>query len=60
MNDENGDFRDYQQGFYNTVNQIHSIPEEVPITIWVADNSHEQIGLRYVLYLLRNKIMTSK
>lgn len=48
-------FQDYQQGFYNTVNQIHSIPENVPITIWVADNSHEQTGLRYVLYLLKNK-----
>jgi hypothetical protein len=55
MNDEGGDFQDYQQGFYNTINQINSIPEGVPITIWVADNSHEQTGLRYVLYLLRNK-----
>jgi len=55
MNDEDGDVQDYQQGFYNTVNQINSIPENVPITIWVADNSHEQTGLRYVLYLLKNK-----
>ncbi|WP_084780178.1 DUF1835 domain-containing protein [Bacillus massilinigeriensis] len=55
VNDEDGDFQDYQQGLYNTVNQIHSIPENVPITIWVADNSHEQTGLRFVLYLLRNK-----
>lgn len=55
MNDEDGDFQDYQQWFYNTVNQIHSIPVNVPITIWVADNSHEQTGLRYVLYLLRDK-----
>ncbi|RKJ43076.1 DUF1835 domain-containing protein, partial [Butyricicoccus sp. 1XD8-22] len=55
MNDEYDDFQEYQQGFYNTVNQINYIPKNVPITIWVADNSHEQIGLRYVLYLLRNK-----
>ena len=55
MNDEDGAFQDYQQGFYHTVNQIKSIPEDVPITIWVADNSHEQTGLRYVLYLLKNK-----
>lgn len=48
-------FQDYQQGFYNTVNQINSVPDNVPITIWVADNTHEQTGLRYVLYLLRNK-----
>lgn len=55
IHDEDGDFQDYQQGFYNTVNQINSIPENVPITIWVADNSHEQTGFRYVLYLLRNQ-----
>ena len=54
INDEDGDFQDYKQGFYNTVNQINTIPENMPITIWVADNSHEQTGLRYVLYLLRN------
>ncbi|MFB6468210.1 DUF1835 domain-containing protein [Cytobacillus sp. Hz8] len=55
VNDEDDDFQDYQQGFYNTINQINSVPDNVPITIWVADNSHEQTGLRYVLYLLRNK-----
>lgn len=55
MNDEDDDFQDYQQGFYNTVNQINSVPDNVPITLWVADNTHEQTGLRYVLYLLRNK-----
>ena len=55
MNDEDGDFQDYQQGFYNTVNEINFIPENVPITIWVADNSHEQTGMRYVLYLLKDK-----
>ncbi|USK56002.1 DUF1835 domain-containing protein [Cytobacillus solani] len=56
MNDENDDFRDYQKKFYETINQIISIPEDVPITIWVAENSHEQTGLRYVLHLLKNKI----
>ncbi|MFK5707552.1 DUF1835 domain-containing protein [Lysinibacillus boronitolerans] len=55
MHDEDGDFQDYQQEFYNTVNQINSIPENVPITVWVADNAHEQIGLRFVLYLLQSK-----
>jgi Domain of unknown function (DUF1835)/Protein of unknown function len=56
MNDENDDFRDYQQRFYKTVNRIHTIPADVPITIWVAENAHEQTGLRYVLHLLKNKI----
>ncbi len=56
MNDEDDDFQVYQQGFYKTVHEITSIPENVPITIWVADNAHEQTGLRFVLYLLRNKM----
>ncbi|MFE8695985.1 DUF1835 domain-containing protein [Cytobacillus sp. FJAT-53684] len=60
MNDENDDFRDYQQRFYETVNQIHSIPADVPITIWVAENAHEQTGLRYAMHLLRNKITDIK
>ena len=28
INNEYGDFQDYQQGFYSTVNQINSIPRE--------------------------------
>ena len=56
MNDGHDDFQDYQQGFYNTIYEITSIPVNVPITIWVADNAHEQTGLRFVLYLLRNKM----
>jgi hypothetical protein len=56
MNDEYEDFQDYKQGFQQTVHQILSIPEELPITIWVAENSHEQTGLRYVLHLLKNKM----
>ncbi|MED3572625.1 DUF1835 domain-containing protein [Cytobacillus praedii] len=55
MNDEHDDFRDYQKKFYETMDQIVSIPEDVPITIWVAENAHEQTGLRYVLHLLKNK-----
>jgi hypothetical protein len=56
MTSEYDDFQDYQKKFYETINQINSIPEDVPITIWVAENSHEQTGLRYVLYILKNKI----
>lgn len=55
MNDEYDDFPEYQQAFYRTIDQINSIPVNMPITIWVANNSHEQIGLRFVLYLLQNK-----
>lgn len=56
MNDEHDDFRDYQKKFYETLDQIDSIPEDVPITIWVAENAHEQTGLLYVLHILKNKM----
>ncbi|MBP2243272.1 hypothetical protein J2Z40_003871 [Cytobacillus eiseniae] len=55
MNDEMDEFRDYQQRFTETVHQINSIPADRPITIWVADNAHEQTGLRFVMHLLKNK-----
>ncbi|MEH6944619.1 DUF1835 domain-containing protein [Bacillus sp. JJ722] len=55
INDEYDGYQDYMKRFQQTKNQINSIPEGVPITIWVADNSHEQTGLRYVLHLLKNK-----
>lgn len=53
MNDEYGEFYEYKQKFQKTINQITSIPEAVPITIWIAENAHEQTGLRYVLNLLK-------
>ncbi len=55
VSDEFGGFPDYKQDFQKTVEQILSIQEGEPITIWVADNAHEQTGLRYVLYLFKNK-----
>ena len=53
-NDENEDFH-YKKEFRKSVNQINTIQDAVPIIIWIADNSHEQTGLRYVLHLLKNK-----
>ena len=35
--------------------QIHSIPKDVPIYIWVCENAHEQTGLLFVLFLLRER-----
>ncbi|WP_110926426.1 DUF1835 domain-containing protein [Bacillus massiliglaciei] len=55
ITDEHGDFKEQQQRFFQTVHEIDSIPGDVPITIWAADNADEQTGLRFVLYLLRNK-----
>ncbi|WP_430413743.1 DUF1835 domain-containing protein [Lederbergia citrea] len=52
MNDE---FDEYKLRFEKTINEIKSIPEGVPITIWIADNAHEQTGLRYVMHLLKGK-----
>lgn len=53
MNDE--DFQDYINRFQGSVSQINAIQTGVPITIWIADSSHEQTGLRYALHLLKNK-----
>lgn len=48
------EFDDHQQEWNETLGQINTIPEEESITIWVADNAHEQVGLRLVVYLLKN------
>jgi hypothetical protein len=46
----------YTHCFQNTLNEIHSIPSDVPVTIWAGENAHEQTGLRFVLYLLNEKV----
>ncbi|MEH7352949.1 DUF1835 domain-containing protein [Neobacillus drentensis] len=55
INDEYGEFQEYKQSFQKTIDQILSIPEGLPITIWTADNAHEQIGLRFGLHLLKER-----
>lgn len=55
INDEYGEFQEYKQSFQKTIDQILSIPEGLPITIWTADNAHEQTGLRFVLHLLKER-----
>ncbi|WP_374722893.1 DUF1835 domain-containing protein [Peribacillus tepidiphilus] len=55
ITDEYDEFPDYKQRFEKAINQINSIPEGVHITIWTSDNAHEQIGMRYVLHLLKGK-----
>ncbi|MBO1513562.1 DUF1835 domain-containing protein [Metabacillus bambusae] len=55
ITDEYDEFLDYKKGFEKTINQINSIPEGVHITIWTSDNAHEQTGLRFVVYLLKEK-----
>ena len=55
INNEFGEFQEYKQSFQKTIDQILSIPEGLPITIWTADNAHEQIGLRFVVHLLKER-----
>ncbi|WP_431026834.1 DUF1835 domain-containing protein [Lysinibacillus sp. LZ02] len=46
---------DYQHKFANTLRQMEDIPHHTPIYIWYGDNANEQVGLRFILYLLRQK-----
>ncbi|WP_336783275.1 DUF1835 domain-containing protein [Paenibacillus illinoisensis] len=34
---------------------LRQIPEDKSIIIWYADNAHDQIGLRFALYLLKDR-----
>lgn len=45
----------YQENFNKSILELKSIPNETSIIIWMGDNAHEQIGLRFVLYLLKEK-----
>ncbi|ETT56152.1 MULTISPECIES: DUF1835 domain-containing protein [unclassified Paenibacillus] len=38
------------------VQTVKSIPHHKIIVIWVADNAHDQTGLRFVLHVLRERI----
>ncbi|WP_442599984.1 DUF1835 domain-containing protein [Neobacillus sp. D3-1R] len=46
---------EYQKRFLKTLAEIESIPEHLPIVIWTAENANEQTGLRYFMYLLKEK-----
>ena len=48
---------EYENRFSKTLAEIDCLNEEVPIVIWTAENSNEQTGLRYLLYLLKEKRM---
>ncbi|MGE7674874.1 DUF1835 domain-containing protein [Lysinibacillus sp. NPDC094403] len=45
----------YQNKFTNTLREIEDISNHVPIYIWYGNNTNEQCGLRFFLYLLRDK-----
>lgn len=46
---------EYENRFSKTLAEIDRLNGEVPIVIWTAENSNEQTGLRYLLYLLKGK-----
>ncbi|WP_191561220.1 DUF1835 domain-containing protein [Metabacillus idriensis] len=54
INSEQEDY-EYVNKFTNTLLEIKDIPKQNPIYIWTADNSDEQIGFRFILYLLRDQ-----
>lgn len=45
----------YENKYSNTVREIDDIPGQFPIYIWYGNNVDEQIGLRFLLFLLRDK-----
>ncbi|MGI2292987.1 DUF1835 domain-containing protein [Paenibacillus sp. GXUN7292] len=55
INDDNDEADCDDIAYYQEINkQIANIPAEASIEIWCGKNAHEQAGLRYAMYLLRN------
>lgn len=46
---------EYLLRFIATIEELHTIPVETPITIWRADNAHEHVGLSFVIAQLKDK-----
>ncbi len=46
---------EYLSRFIATIEELHTIPVETPITIWKADNAHEHVGLSFVMAQLKDK-----
>ncbi|PGZ03400.1 hypothetical protein COE30_23175 [Bacillus cereus] len=46
---------EYLPRFIETIEELHTIPIETPITIWKADNAHEHVGICFVLAQLKDK-----
>lgn len=55
IKDESDDYEAFKQGYPQVINQIKSIPADKQISIWTCENASEQTGLRFVLFLLKNK-----
>ncbi|MGE7864222.1 DUF1835 domain-containing protein [Bacillus mobilis] len=46
---------EYLPRFLETMEELHAIPSETPITIWKANNAHEHVGLCFVIAQLQDK-----
>lgn len=46
---------DYLPAFQRSMEELQSIPKEMPITIWKANNAHEHTGLCFVLSQLQER-----
>jgi len=49
------EFDEYFQNAQRSINQIKTIPQDVPIYIWISENANEQSGLLFTMYLLRER-----
>ncbi|MGE6721390.1 DUF1835 domain-containing protein [Peribacillus frigoritolerans] len=45
----------YKESLPKVISQVLSIPDNLPIYIWVSDNANEQTALLFTLYLLRER-----
>lgn len=45
----------YQESLPKVISQVVSIPDDLPIYIWVSENANEQTALLFTLYLLREQ-----
>nr|WP_307802533.1 DUF1835 domain-containing protein [Bacillus sp. XF8] len=46
---------EYLSTFRQSMEELQSIPLDIPITIWKADNAHEHVGLCFVLAHLQDR-----
>ncbi|KIL53450.1 hypothetical protein KP77_04260 [Jeotgalibacillus alimentarius] len=47
--------KEYEKRFANALKEIAAIPEDIPIIVWSGENADEQTGIRFFLYLIREK-----
>ncbi|WP_084798012.1 DUF1835 domain-containing protein [Neobacillus mesonae] len=45
----------FSEKLQRTIDRLVSIPENIPIYIWVSGNANEQTGLLFTMYLLRER-----